>query len=345
MTDQTTLQQRLRAKKTEDRILAVKQVTQSSVPDRQRLLLDALHDKSPYVAALAAEALGEDADDHAAAVMVTRFAELTVSGPKTDPGCQIRAALAFALGKLEYRHAGTVLRQGIRTVQIEPVGGVPFDTAAHLRGNCALALAYLRDPDSVRDIALLLFDRSGFAGHGFTPDPSIKVEPRKAAARALALSGSVAARLPLTLRLVHPENEVPEVLQECMTALVDLEDPYALEVLQPYLTHRDPSLAAYAALMIARTRAPEAAQLLGDAAPRFSGDALQAILLALTTLRTPDAEAVLHALAREGRDDIRLAVIPLLPPSDAAVPLLQTLAARDPSPRVRNAAKTALAER
>ena len=164
---------------------------------RQALLLEALADRSSYVAALAAEALGEGVDDRAALAMTERFGLLCEDGHTRDPGCQIRANLAFALGRLEYRPAADMLRVGIRTVQIEPVGGVPFDTAAHLRANCALALAQLRDVDAVRDIALLLFDRAGYALRGVSPDPTLKMEPRKAAARALALTGSVQARLPL----------------------------------------------------------------------------------------------------------------------------------------------------
>ena len=59
-------------------------------------------------------------------------------------------------------------------------------------------------------------------------------------------------------------------------------------------------LAAYAGLMIAQARAPEAPTLLRDSLPRFSGDALQAVLLALTTLRTPEAEAILEKLSIDG---------------------------------------------
>lgn len=139
---------------------------------------------------LAAEALGRSADDSAAEQMTERFGFLCEDGPGRDPGCHIRAKLAFALGRLEYSPAAEVLRVGIRTVQVEAVGGVPFDTGAFLRANCALALAQIRDPDCVRDIALLLFDRSGrIAGAG---DPTVKMEPRKAAAQALAITGSIA---------------------------------------------------------------------------------------------------------------------------------------------------------
>jgi HEAT repeat protein len=339
--DAEQIRKQLRSRQTQDRIAAVRQAAGLDGPARQALLLEALADKSPYVGAQAAEALGESADDSAALAMTERFGFLSEDGPGRDPGCHIRANLAFALGRLDYRPASDVLRVGIRTTQIEPVGGVPFDTAAHLRANCALALAQIRDPDCVRDIALLLFDRSGFARLG--PDPTVKMEPRKAAARALSLSGSLSARLPLTLRLVHPENEAPEVLQECMQALVELEDPHALEVLGPYLRHEDMRLAAYAALMIAQTQAPEAAGLLAEAVQRLSGDPLRAAVLALTTLRRPEAYDLLHALAQSEREAVRLAALDALPSDEASRALLEKLTAKDPSPRVRAAAKSAIA--
>ena len=343
--DAEQIRAKLRSRQSADRIGAVAQIARLELPaERQALLLEALTDKSPYVAALAAEALGAGADDRAALAMTEKFAALCEDGTKLDPGCHVRANLAFALGRLEYRPASDILRVGIKIVQIEAVGGVPFDTAAHLRGNCALALAQIRDPDCVRDIALLLFDRSGFAFARAPIDPTVKMEPRKAAARALSLSGRPEARLPLTLKLVHPENEEPEVLSECMTALADLEDPHALEVLEPYLKHSDRRLAAYSALMIARTQLPGAAGLLAHAVPSFSGDTLQAVVLALSTVRDPDAYDRLHQLAGSDREAVRLAVIDALPPDAASLALLKTLAVRDPSPKVKAAAKAALAQ-
>ena len=331
---------KFKSKQTQDRLQAVKRIADLAPPERQALLLEALSDKSPYVAALAAEALGEGADDKAALALTEKFRELCEDGIKLDPGCHIRSNIAFALGRLEYRPASDTLRVGIRIVQVEAVGGVPFDTTAHLRGNCALALAQMHDPDCVRDIALLLFDRSGFARQPL--DPTVKMEPRKAAARALSLSGNPQARLPLTLKLAHPENEEPEVLSECMQALVELEDPFALEVLTPYLTHSDRRLAAYAALMIAQSQQPGAAGLLAGAVPQFSGDPLKAVVLALATIRDPDAYDRLHGLLKSDREAVRLAVIDALPPDAASQALLKTLAARDPSPRVKAAAKSAL---
>lgn len=131
-------------------------------------------------------------------------------------------------------------------------------------------------------------------------------------------------------------------MQECMQALVDLEDPHAAEVLAPYLKHRDQNLAAFAALSLARTQAPEAAALIGDALPHFTGNPLQAVILALTTLRTPEATELLYTLIQSNREAVRLATIDALPPNSATRTVLQALAAHDPSPRVRQAAQAVL---
>src|SRR5207302_35036 len=106
-------------------------------------------------------------------------------------------------------------------------------TAASLRANCALALAHLHDPDAVREIAPLLFDtgensidrivRPGGAAKRIPP------EVRKKMAQALAASGDPVAAVPVGIKLRFPADEAPEVLQECMQAVVILEAEDALE--------------------------------------------------------------------------------------------------------------------
>src|SRR5579871_4526276 len=119
----------LRSRRTEDRIRAVEALGRSPEPDDIPLLLEALRDRSHYVAALAATGLSEAAPREFAPELLERFDELAADGLKRDPGCHIRAHLAFALGRLEYGPAIESLRAGIRTHQIEPVAGVPTDTA------------------------------------------------------------------------------------------------------------------------------------------------------------------------------------------------------------------------
>ncbi len=304
------LLQLLRSRKTEDRVRGMQRLARRANAETQSLLLEGLRDKNTYVAAIAAEALGECADLSAAAEMIEVFAHLSQNGPKLDPGCHIRAHLAYAFGRLECLHADDVLRIGIRTVQIEPVGGVPYDTGAHLRANCAQALGQLHCNAALRDIALLLFDDGkGMFGRG---DPTmVFVEPRKAAARALGLLSTVEARVPLTLRLWYPYGESAEVLQECMQALVDLEDPDAEQVLMRFVDGEEAELAVYAGLMLARAHADCAADVLFSLVNRFTGNAMKAAILALASLRTEAADQHLKDLAEGGRKIVRDATIEL----------------------------------
>ena len=333
----------LNSRRTEDRLRAVSRLASRGDAESQRLLLTALKDKVNYVATLAAESLGSIASEATASAMHDHFQWLMEDGARRDGGCHIRAHLAFGFGRLEYRPAGDALLAGIKTVQIEAVGGVAFDVAAHLRANCALALAQIGVWESVRDIALLLFDDRTVGSFSYS-DPLTKIEPRKAAAQALARLGNSAGLLPLAIKLTFPDNEVPEVLQECMQAVVELEDGRAMELLTPYLEHSDSMLGAFAALMIARTRDPNAAKLLQSAALSMQGDSLRSILLSLSTLRTDDALTALHELAADGRDDLRLATVEILATltDDDSRALLQKMAKSDSAANVRRAAKIAL---
>jgi HEAT repeat protein len=310
------LLQLVHSRKTEDRIRGMQRLARRAGPDTQPLLLEGLKDKNTYVAAIAAEALGECADLSAAGVMIEHFERLSEDGPKLDPGCHIRAHLAFAFGRLEYLHADEVLRIGIRTVQMESVGGVPFDTGAHLRANCALSLAQIRAPGALRDISLLLFD-DGSSIFSNTNRDAVGVEPRKAAARALGMLGTVEARVPLTIRLLFPHGESADVIQQCMQSLVDLEDPDAPallnRLLNRYVEKDNPELAVFAGLMLARAHADGAEQTLRRLVDQYSGDAMRAAILALVSLRTELADIVLKELSADDRRVVRDAIAELVP--------------------------------
>ena len=302
----TEIAELLASRRVEDRIRAVGLTDRLPDAPRRALLLRALADKTNYVAAEAAKRLGDCADEAADTVMLDRFFWLAEKGPTRDVGCHIRANLAIAFGKRECHQASDALRIGIQTVQIEAVGGVAFDVGAHLRANSALALAQMRAQDALRDITPLLFDFGPNRVGAKISTPQIPGETRKAAAQALGILGNRDGLAVLAVKLLFPKEEMLAVLQECMQSVVALEDERALELLTPYLQlHPDEMLAAFAGLMIAETRAPEAPTLLRDSLPRFSGDALQAVLLALTTLRTPVAEAILEELFTDGSRAVR----------------------------------------
>jgi HEAT repeat protein len=328
----------LRSKEMKERIRATQWLARPESVEVQELLLKVLETRSGYEASIAAEALGKTVeDDDALRRMVARFLYLSEDGKRRDGGCHIRAHLAYGFGQRRFQGAVTALRIGIRTVQIEPVGGVPFDVGAHLRANCALALGYMMAPDAVRDISLLLFEPNDLLQQ--------KVGARKSAAQALGLTCDPHALVPLTLKLTYAENEAPDVLQECMQSLVQLEDPRAVEILTPYLSHSDRALAAHAALMIARTGDPSAAETLYSAIEQFSGEALQAVVLALASLRTENARSTLLRLADSWSMEVRLALVGVLTGTYAEEEqaCLHRLAKSDSSSAVRRAAKEVLA--
>lgn len=284
---------------------AVGQLRRIADADAQTLLLRTLKDRSHYVGALAAEALAECADIRLLPQLIALFDWFAEDGLGRDTGCHIRSHLAGMFGRMEAQSAVDTLRAAIKTRQMEAVGGLPTDTAVHLRANCALALAQLRPPDALRDIALLLFDEGKGAITAASHAKYVTIECRKAAAQALAHLANPQGIVPLAIKLTYDADEAPEVLQECLQAVVDLEDERGMELLTPYLSHSDSHLAAFACLMVARARDPQAPFLIRRAIAGLSGDPLEAAILALSTLRTEDAQQVLKELAVSDRKDVR----------------------------------------
>jgi HEAT repeat protein len=322
----------LRSRKTEDRIRAGERLS-ASRNEHVPLLLEMLADRSHYVAGIAARKIAEHSPEGVERDLLRIYHEREAGGAATDPGCAVRMGLAIALGKLRYHPAVETIRRGLRARQLE--GGV--DTAAALRGNCALALAHLAPLDAARDIAILLYDgRSGPLDN--------TLAARKAAAQALGMLGDPAAQVVLALRLAYPSDEDPDVLAECMDALVSLEDPRVLESLEPLLHHRDPQLVARAALAIGRTGHEDAARLLLETCERLKGDLLRAVALALSAMRTDESQAALRELASSVREEGRLAAVEALSaaPDAACRTLLSQMAESDSSPRVRHAAQSAV---
>lgn len=336
------------SKQIKDRMKAVNMAEQLPESERQSFLLKALRDRANYIAAIAAQLLGEYATWDCGKEMREQFLWLSEDGMKRDGGCHIRSHIAYAMGRIDYTPGIDALKEGIRTVQIEPVGGVPFDTAASLRANCAVSLAALRAPNAVYDIAPLLFDTGENSIQRLVQSIGtprrIPADVRAKAARALAGTGDAAALIPLSIRLKFPVGEAPEVLQSCMQGIVALEAPDAVHILSPYLGHDNAHLAAYAALMMAQTGSPEVPQLLSTILGELYGDPLKAVILALSSVRTEHARTVLRNVAEDHRFIARMAFIEAVngssDPEDRAC--LLRLAHHNSYPQVREAARAAL---
>lgn len=279
-----------------------------------------LSSKHAVAIAQAAKWIGETGQTEMIPDLVAAFKRCMTKPSETDPGCTAKLNLAEALYHLDYRDE-TFFLQGIRYVQNDPVWGGSDDTAAALRGVCALALVRLNYAQVMNELADLLADA--------------KPEARMAAARAIAYSEDQAG-VPL-LRLRIKIGDAAPVLSECFLALLKLSpdssmalvrsflQPHAVreesdvveaaiqalsksklleafEILRQWMMHRDSSeVAELAALGLGESRLPEAFAILREWWTATHSPTLrQTALMSIALLRQDEAIAFLLALIREG---------------------------------------------
>ena len=113
----------------------------------------ALKDRSNYVAAKAAAIAAERQFHSLEPDLLAAFDRFMKDPAKSDPQCWAKNAIAKALKDFSYADPSIFFR-GVAHVQLEPVWGGRQDTAATLRGICALALigttaASFENPDFV----------------------------------------------------------------------------------------------------------------------------------------------------------------------------------------------------
>src|SRR5437016_943450 len=76
--------------------------------------------------------------------LLPTFEALFENPAKLDPKCWGKTAIVKALAELDYDQSPPFVR-GLRHIQMEPVWGGQEDSAAQLRGMCALALVQCSD--------------------------------------------------------------------------------------------------------------------------------------------------------------------------------------------------------
>jgi len=281
------------------------------------LLRTALRGTSPHLAAAAAEIAGAAEVAALRDDLVAAF-ERGMSEPiKRDPGCVAKAAAADALYRLGAPEDGVFLR-GIRHVQLEPVYGGRADTAVSLRGTCALALMRLQHRDALTAAAGLLADAEAPA--------------RRLAAQALAY-GEPAAALPLLRFKALSGDADPQVLSECLLALLAIAPGDSLDFVAGFLDRRDAEVAEAAALALGGSRLRAALPLLtawweGTFDPALRRTAL----LAIAMLKDDAALAYLLAHVADS-------------PAVHARAALEALAIYRHDPRLRAQVEAALARR
>jgi HEAT repeat protein len=229
--------------------------------------------------------------------LVAAFRRLLPGGAKMDPGCVAKLAVVRALVELE-DPAAEIYFAGVRYEQPEPVWGSTVDTAAELRGLCAIGLARMSHPEALLEAVRLLSDS--------TP------EARMGALRALADSGKAEAELVLRFKADCGDKKA-EVLTECFAALLRLGPrSRAAQFVAGFLQDRDTETAEAAAIALGESRIPEAWPLLRDA---FTGSpAPSAVILGIALLRNDEAIEFLFQLSESGLERVAAVAIEALAP-------------------------------
>jgi hypothetical protein len=304
----------------EAEIEALNRLRERSAAQAAAPLRKALTDRVNLVAAKAAKIAAEMRILDLLPDLLRAFDRLFEKPVERDPQCWGKNAISKALVALDHRQAAPFLR-GIRHIQPEPVWGGEADTAATLRGTCALALPSCADI-ARGEVLRVLVDALA--------DPALPV--RSDAARAVAQMQGDEAILLLRLkaRLGDPE---PEIVGQVFDYLFQLEREQALPFVAGFLQPHLGALAEEAALALGSSRLPGAAPLLEDAwnrqrVPEFR----QVLLRSLSATRQPPALEFLLNLVRNGR-------------AADAVSAVEALALHRDSADIRRQAEEAAAQR
>ena len=211
---------------------------------------------------------------------------------KRDNSCDVRQTIAEVLGDAGSPVSTDTLRKAVRTVQVVKLGPSLEDAAIGLRATAALSLAKV-DPDSLFELSILLFDEKPDVPTSPLDAAFAKSDVRRAAAQALSVLGDAGGMPLLAVKLKFPNNEVPEVLAECLESLIFMNPPYLIEIVKPYLEGDDEYLSAIAALSLAENLRAEALDLLLEALERVPEEAKEAIVIAISATRSSKARQIL----------------------------------------------------
>jgi hypothetical protein len=238
--------------------------TRASLADRHRLLV-----------ARAAEQAGERLMYALEPDLIAAFQRFLADPIRHDPGCAAKGAIVRALVALDCANAGFFLG-GIGYRQLEPVWGGSVDTAVDLRSSCAMGLAATGYARAAIHLVDLLQD----------PEPHV----RAAAVRAVACTQPLTAEALLRAKALAGDSE-PEVVGECLSALMQIADEDSLDFVARFLDAPDLDLAGLAALALGESHLDAALTVLRerwDAQP-YKGPADRSLLRAAALHRSPAA--------------------------------------------------------
>ena len=263
-------------------------------------LVQALGDRNSYVVARAATIARDLSAPDLHAALVQAFERLMVDAAKADPQCLGKTAIAHALRELGYREPDVYLR-GLAHVQLEPAWGGRADTAAGLRGACALALVDARLPDL--EILSRLTDTLA------DPDKLVRIDGARAIEQLNREEGALLLRLKALVGDVDPD-----VQGQCFTSYLSLAADDAVSFVARFLNAPSDDVQLEAASALAQCRELEAIRILREYwRDRVRSDDLRrALLIALGASPLMDAADFLIDVVHRESIELGMMAIPAL---------------------------------
>jgi HEAT repeat protein len=278
-----------KSKKLDELLASLAEVRQEPTSEAGLVVLrQILNSKFSIAVAQAAKVIGDAEVRSLIPELAAAFSQFRVNGAETDPSCKAKQRIAEALYRMNYAEESLYL-QGIHTIQKEAVWGGTVDTAAALRGTCALGLVRMNYADVMSELADLLADADA--------------EARIGAVRAIAYTGNPQA-VPLLRFKARVGDADPQVMSDCFSGLLNLAPQPSLPLVASFLDAA-PEISEMAALALGESRQPEAFELLRQwwqrtriAELRLTG------LLAIAMLRQDGAlEFLLDLVAKGNKSD------------------------------------------
>jgi HEAT repeat protein len=253
-------------------------------PEALACLRDALYGRWSHAAARAAIIAAESELTELIDDLAKAFQRFMVDPAKTDKGCAAKTAIIDALYRLGYDNPDLFLA-GVRHRQKEPVWGGKADTAAQLRGVSALGLVRLGYHGVLEEIADLLADT--------------EVDARRAAVQALVYRDDATAAPLLRLKALTGDDD-PQVIGECMSALLRITPDSGVEFVQRFLDEDHEAIAELAAIALGSSRVGAALPALRQWWERTAAPPKRrTALLAIGMLRSDEAFDFLFSVAAE----------------------------------------------
>ncbi|TFG67038.1 MAG: hypothetical protein E4H27_09500 [Anaerolineales bacterium] len=275
-----------KSRRLEDRLTELTNLRNDPASDQTLAELHkAFLDKDSFIVTRAAEMVGEFYLDKLEVELVHAFDRFMVNPAKTDPGCSAKIAIAESLYRLEVYQEDLFLK-GICHVQMEPVWGGQVDTAAKLRGICALGLVRMNYNNVMIPLAHLLAD----------PESDARISAAKAIGYARLPEG-----IPLLRFKVLTGDSHPQVMCDCFGALIQLAPDASLSFVAGFMKKEDVAVVEAAALAIGESQLSQAFPFLETAwEDTFDRELRKTFLTAIALLRQEAAFVFLESLISEG---------------------------------------------